>query len=145
MGKEKLMGGLQTLLQRQQTPEPEPPETEQQPSKAEVLRDTLKDPELKEALQDEELLKKALRLKRFAGGRPRKGESRISQSEGYERICLIANEKKMAKIREIAFRETLTIKQIFEAMCDNLIQTYEEKHGEVTPTDHSVDAGNLFK
>ena len=143
MGKDKLKGGLQTLLQRQPD-QGETSTTEQQPSRSDELMETLKDPELKEALQNEEQLREALRSKRFAGGRPRKGESRISKSEGYERISLIANIAKMNKIREIAFRETLTIKQIFEAMCDNLIQNYEAKHGEIIPKDHSTDAGKLF-
>lgn len=140
MAKKELKGGLQNLLQRNDQADRE----QDLNSTKEELIATIKDDDLKEALQNEEVLRSALRSKRFAGGRPRKGENRISKSEGYERISLIANIAKMNKIREIAFRETLTIKQIFEAMCDNLIQTYEAKHGEITPTDHSGDANKLY-
>lgn len=145
MANEKLKGGLQTLLNRNDNPTP-PPATEGQtePSQKEELRNTIKDPELKEALQNEEELKAALRAKRFAGGRPKKGETKVSQTRGYGRTCIVANEKKMDKIREIAFRETLTIKQIFEAMMDNLISSYEAKHGEIIPADHSGDPNKLF-
>lgn len=146
MGKDKLAGGLQTLLSRIETPAPAKDEQEQSaaPSRTEQMRETLTDPELKEALQNEEQLRAALRAKRFAGGRPKKGETNVSQTRGYGRTCIVANEKKMDKIREIAFRETLTIKQIFEAMMDNLISTYEAKHGEIIPADHSGDANKLF-
>lgn len=143
MGKEKLAGGLQTLLSRNETSAPSP-EQETAPSRTEEMRETLKDPELKEALQNEEQLRAALRSKRFAGGRPKKGETRISVTRGYGRTCIVANEEKMDKIREIAFRETLTIKQIFEAMMDNLISSYEAKHGEIIPADHSGDPNKLF-
>lgn len=143
MGKEKLAGGLQTLLSRNETPSREE-EPQTAPSRTEEMRETLKDQELKEALQNEEQLRAALRAKRFAGGRPKKGETRFSVTRGYGRTCIVANEEKMDKIREIAFRETLTIKQIFEAMMDNLISSYEAKHGEIIPADHSGDPTKLF-
>lgn len=145
MGKEKLAGGLQTLLSRKETPTPVKEEQEQSaPTRTEEMRETLSDPELKEALENEETLRAALRSKRFAGGRPKKGETRVSQTRGYGRTCIVANEEKMDKIREIAFRETLTIKQIFEGMMDNLIANYEAKHGEIIPADHSGDVNKLF-
>lgn len=142
MGKKDLAGGLSTLLGRQENPTEQ---TEQeQTSRAEELRATLKDETLKEALQNEEQLREALRDKRFAGGRPKKGVTNISKTKGYGRTCIVANIEKMDKIREIAFRETLTIKEIFEAMMANLIKTYEEKHGEIIPADHSGDANKLY-
>lgn len=137
MAKKDLSGGLQNLLQRKDP-------TIETPSTTEELRATIKDPELKEALEDEETLKSALRSKRFAGGRPKKGEIRESKTKGYGRTCIVINEEKLAKIKEIGFRETLTLKEIFEAMMDNLIKTYEAKHGEIIPSDHSGDANNLF-
>lgn len=136
MAKRDLSGGLQSLLQRKD------PKIET--SSTEELKATIKDPELKEALEDEETLRSALRSKRFAGGRPKKGETRESKTKGYGRTCIVINEEKLAKIKEIGFRETLTLKEIFEAMMDNLIKTYEAKHGEITPTDHSGDANKLY-
>ncbi len=143
MSKKELEGGLQTLLSRNTAPDIQQ-EQDTSISITEQLRATLTDAELIEALQNEEQLRQALRAKRFAGGRPKKGETNISQTRGYGRTCIVANVIKMDKIREIAFRETLTIKQIFEAMMDNLITTYEAKHGEVVPQDHSGDATKLY-
>lgn len=147
MKKEQMGGGLQTLLSRRETPASLKEEQPQHltSTRTEEMRNTLTDPELKEALEDEETLRAALRAKRFAGGRPKKGFTKVSVTKGYGRTCIVANEIKMDKIREIAFRETLTIKEIFEAMMDNLIKTYEAKHGEIVPQDHSGDAAELFK
>lgn len=142
MAKQDLAGGLKNLLSH--TAPDAQQEQETAVSTTEQLRATLTDSELIEAIQNEEQLRQALRAKRFAGGRPKKGETNVSQTRGYGRTCIVANEEKMDKIREIAFRETLTIKQIFEAMMDNLINTYEAKHGEVIPQDHSGDATKLF-
>lgn len=143
MAKDQLKGGLNTLLNRtEQTTAP----TEEQtaPSRAEELRETLTDPELKAVLQNEEKLKAALRLKRYQGGRPKKGVTHVSKQSGYGRTCIIANIEKLDKIREIAFRETLTIKEVMEAAMDLAIRTYEAKHGEVIPADHSGDATKIF-
>lgn len=142
MAKKELEGGLQTLIGRT-----EPTTTGQDlpiPSKVDLLKETLSDEELKELINDEERLRQAMRSKRFAGGRPKKGDTKHRESQGYGRTCIVANIDKMNKIREIAFRETLTIKQLFEGMMDNLIKTYEAKHGEVVPADHSGDVSHLF-
>ena len=141
MKKKNLAGGLSTLLGREETPAPH----EETTSRTEELRNTIKDEKLKEALQDREQLKARLRSKRYAGGRPKKGEVRESKTLGYGRTCIVIHEAKMDKIREIALRENFTIKEVFEAMMDNLITNYEAKHGEITPTDHSVDVTKLFK
>ena len=141
MKKKNLAGGLSTLLGRDETPITH----EETPSRAEELRNTIKDEQLKQALQDREQLKARLRSKRYAGGRPKKGEVRESKTLGYGRTCIVIHEAKMDKIREIALREGLTIKEVFEGMMDNLITRYEAKHGEITPTDHSVDVTKLFK
>jgi hypothetical protein len=140
MSKESLKGGLQSLLRRDEAAETQQPEN----SPSNELRETISDPELKEALSDEVQLKQALRAKRYAGGRPKKGQTHVSAEEGYSRTCIVANAAKMEKIREIAFRETLTIKEVMEAAMDLAIRTYEKKHGEVIPQDHSGDSSNLF-
>ena len=131
-----LKGGLGNLLGRTDTtPEPEAaPLTKEERKEAMI-----------EQLSDEQL-KAALREKRFAGGRPKKGEVRESRTDGYGRTCIVANMEKLAKIREIAFRETLTIKEVMEAAMDLAIRTYEAKHGEVIPDpDHyKGDATKLF-
>nr|CRY93857.1 hypothetical protein [uncultured prokaryote] len=147
MAKNQLKGGLNTLLNRtaQNPASADGAEQEQTaPTRAEQLRETLTDPELKEALENEEELRAALRAKRFAGGRPKKGVTRVSAQSGYGRTCIVANIEKMDKMREMAFRETLTIKEVMEAAMDLAIKTYEAKHGELIPADHSGDATTIF-
>lgn len=148
MAKEQLKGGLNTLLNRTaQNPAEAAAATEQEqtaPSRAEELRQTLTDPELKAALENEQELRAALRSKRFAGGRPKKGETKTSVQKGYGRTCIVANLEKMDKMREMAFRETLTIKEVMEAAMDLAIKTYEAKHGELIPADHSGDFTKIF-
>ena len=140
MAKKDLKGGLGNLLGRNDTPEPEEVEAVDVTPTKEQVQEALID-----RLSDEEL-KVALRAKRFAGGRPKKGEIRESKEKGYGRTCIVANAEKMAKIREIAFRETLTIKEVMEAAMDLAIRTYEAKHGEVIPdpNHYKGDSTKLF-
>ena len=53
--------------------------------------------------------------------------------DGYDRTSLIINVEKWAKVKEIALRETLTLKEIVELALDMVIDRYESKHGEVKP------------
>lgn len=84
---------------------------------------------------EDEALRAALHKKRMEGrGRPRKNiGANGKRTDGYARTSIIANEEKYAKIKEIAFRSTLTTKDILEAAMDMLIEKYEAKHGEVIP------------
>lgn len=119
---EELKGGLNALFGG--TPEPKKKE-EPAIAKAETLEDTIKDQRLVEAM----------RAKRMDGrGRPRKNtDERGKRTDGYSRTSLILKDEKVAKIKEIAFLETLTMKEIFEAALDMVIESYESKHGEVIP------------
>jgi hypothetical protein len=103
--------------------------------------------ELIAAVKDEEL-RQALKAKREEHrGRPRKTEEQRKASEGYSRTSLIVNTEKAAKIKEIAFRQTLTMKEVFELAMDLLIEKYEAAHGRVIPNPEkykgSID--NIFK
>lgn len=90
---------------------------------------TIDDPELREVLQ------RRLQQKRLVGrGRPRKNTDRTGKrTDGYNRTSLIIPVAKWEKIKEIAFRETLTMKEITELALDLVIERYEAKHGEVKP------------
>ena len=93
-------------------------------------------------------LRDALEAKRnIKRGRPRKDVPVISKANGYGRVCNVVNLEKMDKLREIAFRETLTIKQVVEAAFDLAIEKYEKKHGEIVPRPDvwKKDASTLFK
>lgn len=97
---------------------------------------------------EDEALREALRKKRMEGrGRPRKNlGANGKRTDGYARTSIIANEAKYAKIKEIAFRSTLTTKDIMEAAMDMLIEKYESKHGEVIPNPEAYkgDIKRLF-
>lgn len=84
---------------------------------------------------EDEKLREALRARRMEGrGRPRKNtDASGKRTDGYSRTSLILNDEKVAKIKEIAFKETLTMKEIFEYALDKVITEYEAKHGEVVP------------
>lgn len=84
---------------------------------------------------EDEHLRAALRAKRMDGrGRPRKNtDATGKRTDGYSRTSLILNDEKVSKIKEIAFRETLTMKEIFEFALDKIIAEYESKNGEVVP------------
>lgn len=99
---------------------------------------TIEDDRLRDALEAKRNIKR---------GRPRKDVPVISKANGYGRVCNVVNLEKMDKLREIAFRETLTIKQVVEAAFDLAIEKYEKKHGEIVPRPDvwKKDASTLFK
>lgn len=136
---DKLKSGLGNLLQRTDQEPDTTPVVEQALTPEEERRENLID-----QIGDEEL-RTALRAKRFAGGRPRKGTSHTSKEDGYGRVCIVANTEKMDKIREMAFRETLTIKEVMEAAMDLAIQTYEKKHGKLNPNPDNWKGGDVSK
>lgn len=69
-----------------------------------------------------------------------------SESEGKpseERFCTIVQSDTLRKIRIIANREGLQIKEVVNAAFDKAIKSYERKHGKVDG-DMKGDASNLF-
>ena len=141
MNKEQMKGGLNALfgdsLPHKEEIAPEPPTTPE-PTSTEIIN----------SVEDEEL-KAALHKRRMAHrGRPKKSEGADgSFTEGYGRATTIVNLEKMAKLREIAKRETLTIKEVIEATMDLAISTYEAKHGKIRiyPEEERGDVTKLFK
>lgn len=122
-GLDALFGGVKPRTERIAIVEETKPEAEE--SKAEELINTIESEELREALY----------RKRMEGrGRPRKNiGTNGKRTDGYSRTSIIANDEKYAKIKEIAFRSTLTTKEILELAMDMVIEKYEAKHGEVVP------------
>ena len=153
MGKKDLRGGIANLLsgadQRitqqpqaaRETPEqPKGEETATQEAAPQMVVEptTLQDEaDLINSVEDEELreeLRQRLQRKRLIGrGRPRKNDQLGRRMDGYDRTSLIINKAKWAKIKEIAFIETLTMKEIVELALDIVIERYESKHGEIKP------------
>lgn len=114
----------------------EAPEEKQNTMKLE--RTTMQDEtDLLNSIEDEELrkeLQERLIKKRLIGrGRPRKNDNLGRRMDGYNRTSLIIPVAKWAKIKEIAFLETLTMKEIVELALDLVIERYESKHGEIKP------------
>lgn len=112
-------------------------ETSINDNEADIIQ-TIEDDRLRDALEAKRNIKR---------GRPRKDVPVISKANGYGRVCNVVNLEKMDKLREIAFRETLTIKQVVEAAFDLAIEKYEKKHGEIVPRPDvwKKDASTLFK
>ena len=153
MAKKDLTGGIANLLsgadQRitqqpqaaQETPEQPKGEgtaTQEAAPQMAVEPTTLQDEaDLINSVEDEELreeLRERLKRKRLIGrGRPRKNDQLGRRMDGYDRTSLIINKEKWAKIKEIAFVETLTMKEIVELALDMVIERYEAKHGEIKP------------
>lgn len=163
MAKKDLTGGIANLLsgadqritqQRQAAPgTPEQPEgtaTQEAAPQMKVEPTTLQDEsDLINSVEDEELreeLRERLRQKRLIGrGRPRKNDQLGRRMDGYDRTSLIINKAKWAKIKEIAFIETLTMKEIVELALDMVIERYESKHGEIIPVpDRKKDITEIF-
>lgn len=158
MAKKDLTGGIANLLSgadqrithQRQAEQPEETTTKEAAPKMVVESTTLKDEtDLINSIEDEELreeLKERLRKKRLIGrGRPRKNDQLGRRMDGYDRTSLIISKEKWAKIKEIAFIETLTMKEIVELALDMVIERYESKHGTITPnTDRKKDINEIF-
>lgn len=144
---EKLKGGLDALFGGVK-PRTEKVEVVEESPVMEVEPTTPKDEEDLINSIDDEALREALWKKRMDGrGRPRKNQGVDGKrSDGYTRTSIIVNEAKYAKVKEIAFRSTLTTKEVIEAALDLLIDKYEAKHGEVIPNPerYKGDIKSLF-
>ena len=159
MAKKDLTGGIANLLSgadqritkqpQAATETPEQPEgtaTQEAAPKMKVEPTTLQDEtDLINSVEDEEL-RERLRQKRLIGrGRPRKNDQLGRRMDGYDRTSLIINKEKWAKIKEIAFVETLTMKEIVELALDMVIERYESKHGEIIPApERKKDITEIF-
>lgn len=159
MAKKDLTGGIANLLigadqsiaqQRQAAPEqPGRTETKAAPKMVEEPVTSKDETDLINSIEDEKLrdeLRERLRQKRLIGrGRPRKNDLLGRRSDGYERTSIIINKAKWAKLKEVAFIETLTMKEIVELALDMVIERYEAKHGEIIPVpDRKKDITEIF-
>jgi len=134
MGKKDLTGGVANLfagatqsVKEKAVASPEPEQTVSAKEQTSLI-DTIEDEELRSELE------RRLKEKRMVGrGRPRKNDQLGRRTDGYDRTSLIIPVEKWAKVKEIAFIETLTLKEIVELALDMVIDKYESKHGEVTP------------
>lgn len=127
-GLDALFGGVKPRTEKVEVIEEVSPSMEIEPTTPADEEDLINSVE-------DEALRAALHKKRMDGrGRPRKNLGTDGKrTDGYARTSVIMNEEKYAKVKEIAFRSTLTTKEVIEAALDLLIEKYEAKHGEVIP------------
>ena len=146
--KEMLGGGLNALFGGSETNNDEQMPGHMEPEELTDVEEAALEDDLLNSVEDEQL-REALRAKRMDGrGRPRKNTDKTGKrTDGYSRTSLILKDEKVAKIKEIAFRETLTMKEIFELALDTIIEKYEAKHGVVVPHPESYkgDINKVFK
>ncbi len=104
------------------TPEEVLTSTKETDLSPEELLDTLKDDETKQALLNE--VKRRQYLK---AGRPFKGEDR--ETGKYVRMTFLISPEKQERLREIALKEGLFIKEVLERGIDMVIAEYDNKEG----------------
>ena len=104
------------------TPEEGLTSTKETDLSPEELLETLKDDETKQALLNE--VKRRQYLK---AGRPFKGEDR--ETGKYVRMTFLISPEKQERLREIALKEGLFLKEILERGIDMVIAEYDNKEG----------------
>lgn len=104
------------------TPEEGLTSTKETDLSQEELLETLKDDETKQALLNE--VKRRQYLK---AGRPFKGEDR--ETGKYVRMTFLISPEKQERLREIALKEGLFIKEVLERGIDMVIAEYDNKEG----------------
>lgn len=130
-----MRGGLDALLGEAAEPQAKDVNEAVEQTRREAI-EKVGDAELREAL---------LKHQRSHRGRPRKNAPHVSRTDGYERITTIANTEKMEKLRTIALRETLTIKEVLEQCMDLAIEAYEKKNGKIRTRFNQGDGKGIFK
>lgn len=81
--------------------------------------------------QDESVQENRPRPRTFLTGRRRKDDPRPLKTKDDERTSLIVNKQQYAKVRAIALKESMTIKDLVYEMFKLGIERYEKKHGPV--------------
>ena len=80
----------------------------------------------------------------FLTGRRRNGDDRELVTRNDVRTCMLLDKELYDKIREIALRETMTIKDLTHMMFQLAIDQYEKKHGVVVPRGETPTRKDIF-
>lgn len=80
----------------------------------------------------------------FMTGRRRNGDERELVTKNDIRTCMLLDKEQYDKIREIALRETMTIKDLTHMMFQLAIDQYEKKHGVVVPRGETPSRKDIF-
>ena len=96
---------------------------------------------------DDAELARLSHAKRMDGrGRPRKNTIKPDGSSKFTRACIVVDSEQWDLIREIAFRESLQLKEVVSAAFRKAIASYEATHGKIQSTykQRHGDASQLF-
>lgn len=90
----------------------------------------------------EELTKRQTEARNKKRGRPLKwsktdANGHTIREDGYRRTSMIVNVELAAKMKEIAFREAMTEKEVLEQAMRLAVESYEKKYGVLVPTDRN--------
>ena len=80
----------------------------------------------------------------FMTGRRRNNDDRDLITRNDIRTCMVLDKEQYDKIREIALRETMTIKDLTNVMFQFAIDHYEKKNGVVVPRVETMTKKSIF-
>ena len=80
----------------------------------------------------------------FMTGRRRNNDDRDLVTRNDIRTCMVLDKEQYDKIREIALRETMTIKDLTNVMFQFAIDHYEKKNGVVVPREGRPIKKSIF-
>ena len=80
----------------------------------------------------------------FMTGRRRNNDDRDLITRNDIRTCMVLDKEQYDKIREIALRETMTIKDLTNVMFQFAIDHYEKKNGVVVPRAETMTKKSIF-
>ena len=80
----------------------------------------------------------------FMTGRRRNNDDRDLITRNDIRTCMVLDKEQYDKIREIALRETMTIKDLTNVMFQFAIDHYEKKNGVVVPRTEAAAKKSIF-
>ena len=80
----------------------------------------------------------------FMTGRRRNNDDRDLITRNDIRTCMVLDKEQYDKIREIALRETMTIKDLTNVMFQFAIDHYEKKNGVVVPRTETMTKKSIF-
>lgn len=80
----------------------------------------------------------------FMTGRKRNDDESALITRNDVRTCMVLDKEQYDKIREIALREAMTIKDLTNIMFQFAIDHYEKRHGVVVPRAESTVRKSLF-
>lgn len=92
----------------------------------------------------EELESEQISRRKAGLGRPRKGSRRAELAKEDMHTSIIVNRPQYDKLKEIAMRETLTVKEIVYFAFELAIECYEKKNGPVSLPEKPKGRKELF-